>query len=131
MIHATYCETSSCSPIYSDRKCKCYPNASELKFEPDDTPEQKHKAIHANQICAFEAEDGFMYPCDPGCCQGGCPGQCEEVAPRPPRAVYTKTGPGRQGVRKMKPVIQLWAIVTVCFLLLAIILPYTGNGLKG
>ncbi len=124
MIPPTYCETSSCSPRYNDRKCKCYPNVSELEFNKYDTPDKKVQAINSNQICAFENEDGFMYPCDPGCCQGGCPGQCEEVAPRPPRANYVKMKPEREDRRKIKSLVQLWAIVTISFLMLAIIIPY-------
>lgn len=36
-----------------------------------------------NQFCAYE-ENGFLYECFPGCCEGGCPGQCEGVRPKPP-----------------------------------------------
>lgn len=125
MIPPTHCETSICSDRYSDRKCKCYPNLSELSSDNLDTPEAKNKAINSNQICAFENDDGFMYPCDPGCCQGGCPGQCEEVKPRPPTAVYVKMKPNTEDKRKMKSLTQLWMIVTISFLLLAIIIPYT------
>ncbi len=35
-----------------------------------------------NQVCAFE-ENGVLYECFPGCCEGGCPGQCTDALPRP------------------------------------------------
>ena len=78
------CDLSSCGGSYTDRKCNCYANLSVLPENP--TKEQ----VNSTQFCAFESEDGFLYPCDVGCCKGGCPGQCANISPRPPQIPYVK-----------------------------------------
>lgn len=78
------CDLSFCSVNNSVRDCKCYPNLSILSQNPS------QEELFGNQFCAFESEDGFLYSCDAGCCQGGCPGECSNVSPRPPEGIYVK-----------------------------------------
>lgn len=105
----THCDASICSDVYSDRKCKCYPNLSNTD----------NVDYNSNQFCAFESDDGFVYPCDPGCCDLGCPGQCEEVEPRPPEATYTVKDTPK--IKKVKNILVYWAIMTLFFLLLSVL----------
>lgn len=61
-----------CSDLKCDiiDECRCYATESESRpFE--------------NQICATRRGDKII-PCAPGCCSGGCPGQCKGVRPRQP-----------------------------------------------
>lgn len=67
------CNLQPCKTNFIDRKCMCY-------AEPGKTGIESAR----DQFCGFEAEDGNVYGCDPGCCGDGCPGQCKEVSPRPP-----------------------------------------------
>ena len=108
----TNCEASICSDRYSDRKCKCYPNLSIIQDEGGDT--------NSIQFCAFESDDGFIYPCDPGCCGAGCPGQCEGVAPRPPVATYASTDATPKS-KKTNNIFMYWAMMTLFFLLLSVL----------
>ena len=50
-------------------KCQCYALAG------TDKPNE-------NQVCA-RIKGNFLYPCNPTCCDGYCPGQCQGVEPRP------------------------------------------------
>ena len=59
------CSDSKCVGDDRIRNCQCYGKDDE------------------NQFCAFE-ENGLLYECFPGCCEGGCPGQCSDVRPKPP-----------------------------------------------
>ena len=59
------CKKRNCNQTH---KCRCY------SFGND-----------SNQKCAYKAGN-FLYPCEPGCCNGGCPGQCDDTDPQPPFA---------------------------------------------
>lgn len=109
------CELSICDKNYKNKRCACYPNLSVLNNMVID---DKNEAVRANQICAHESK-GFLYPCDPGCCQGGCPGQCLDVPPRPPQKVYTpqEVTPSVSSSNLFK----LWATLTVFFLYISIL----------
>ncbi len=56
------CKTRNCNETQT---CRCYSFGSD-----------------SNQKCVRK-EGSFLYPCDPGCCIGGCPGQCDDVDPQP------------------------------------------------
>jgi hypothetical protein len=84
------------------------------------SPKEKTDYVNSNQYCAYQDDDGFLYPCDPACCTLKCPGQCPGVEPRPPESLIfnvdsTKDAP-------FKPIVELWLIVTVCLVLLSVLL---------
>ncbi|MDA9846871.1 hypothetical protein N9C10_02950 [Flavobacteriaceae bacterium] len=64
---------SSCDHTFKTKKCQC--------FASSDT-----KLPNEDQFCGFE-QDGFIFPCDVGCCDKGCPGQCPGIDPKPPSDV--------------------------------------------
>jgi len=64
---------SSCDYTFKTKKCQCFASG-DAELPNDD------------QFCGFE-QDGFIFPCDVGCCSEGCPGQCPGVEPRPPADV--------------------------------------------
>lgn len=72
------CELTLCRQ--NDQECKCYIDQS--RFQEGDS-------VNDVQICAYESDEGYLFPCDAGCCPGGCPGQCPGVSPRPPQEGYT------------------------------------------
>ena len=114
------CELSICDKGYTDKPCACYPNLSILNNMIFDTLDDKNEAVRANQFCAYES-DGYLFPCDPGCCEGGCPGQCPEVAPRPPQKVYTPRESTSTQPRSSSNLFILWATMTVFFLYISIL----------
>ena len=61
------CEKLTCDAI---DECKCYATESETY------PYEK-------QFCGVR-RGKRVFPCNPACCSGGCPGQCKGVRPRPP-----------------------------------------------
>lgn len=61
------CEKLTCDVI---DECKCYATKSETY------PYEK-------QFCGVR-RGKRVFPCNPACCSGGCPGQCKGVRPRPP-----------------------------------------------
>ena len=65
-----------------NEKCKCFPTNS-LKSLQSFTLEKKLSILNKNQICAHQVGD-FLIPCGKGCCDEGCPGECDKVKPRPP-----------------------------------------------
>ena len=65
---------SSCNNVFKTKNCDCYAS--------DDT-----NFPNEEQFCGFE-QDGFIFPCDVGCCSDGCPGQCPGVFSKPPSAVH-------------------------------------------
>ena len=84
--------------IYGDKECKCY--AQDLDNHtfvcPDGTlncelSEKTVPSAKADQMCAYEGEDGFLYSCDQRCCNEGtgCPGECDGVPPAQPQGVPT------------------------------------------
>jgi hypothetical protein len=118
------CELASCSKNYLDRKCKCYTTLDDLQLRglPQ---EERIKRTNSEQFCAFEAEDGFLYGCDKGCCSGGCPGQCDNVNSKPPTGVYVKRDSmSSNPVVKTRPIIQLVLLTAFVLILLAILSLY-------
>ena len=68
------CNLTPCKPAFTSRKCMCYASPGKMGDE-----------AASDQFCGYYDDDaGAVYGCDPGCCGDGCPGQCKEVAPRPP-----------------------------------------------
>jgi len=67
---------AECRHTFETKDCKCFAS------DQTDFP-------HEDQFCGFE-QDGFVFPCDSGCCGEGCPGECLGVQPRPPDSVKTK-----------------------------------------
>lgn len=61
------CEELKCDVI---DECKCYALKSE-------------KYPYEKQFCGVR-RGKRVFPCNPGCCSGGCPGQCKDVQSRPP-----------------------------------------------
>ena len=115
------CELSICGKGYTDKGCVCYPNLSVLNNMTFDTNDDKNQAVKANQICAYESAEGYLFPCDAGCCEGGCPGQCPDVAPRPPQKAYTPNSVEKSKTKSSSNLFILWAIMTVIFLYLSIV----------
>ena len=114
------CDLSRCSGAYRDNDCKCYPNMSSISSKEE---------LYANQICAYESNDGFLYQCDPGCCEGGCPGECLDVKPRPPQGIYKKRIiTDTQENLKVFPLI--YTLLIVMFLLAVASVTSLWNGLK-
>lgn len=64
---------SSCDHSFKTKKCECFAS-NETDFPNEE------------QFCGFE-QDGFIFPCDVGCCSEGCPGQCPGIEPKPPSRV--------------------------------------------
>lgn len=61
------CAKMKCDSIES---CRCYTLSSETN------PNER-------QFCGYK-KGRTLLPCNPGCCAGGCPGQCGGVDPREP-----------------------------------------------
>lgn len=59
------CKERNCNETHV---CRCYSFGSD-----------------SNQKCVYK-EGSFLYPCNPGCCTGGCPGQCDDTDEQPPFA---------------------------------------------
>ena len=53
--------------------CKCYADTFE------GLPNER-------QVCGAKFGNK-VYACKPGCCKGGCPGQCKGAKPRPPEEI--------------------------------------------
>jgi len=64
------CKALKCSGFDRVRNCRCYAK-----------PGNEEK-----QFCAY-SKNGVIIPCNPGCCDKGCQGQCEDVTFRPPYAL--------------------------------------------
>ena len=54
-------------------ECKCFAMTDET-FQ------------YENLVCGVR-RGARIFPCNPGCCSGGCPGQCKGVRPRSPYKV--------------------------------------------
>jgi len=107
------CNVATCRKLFTDKGCKCYADRSKIEDLKFDTEVEK------TQICAYESDDGFLFPCDPGCCINRCPGQCPGVAPRPPDGRYT---PGmKPKSRKVSNLLTFWAIMTFFMFILTIL----------
>jgi hypothetical protein len=61
------CKALKCSGLDQIRDCRCYAKPGK---------EQQ-------QFCAYN-RNGLIIPCNPGCCDKGCPGQCKDVPFREP-----------------------------------------------
>jgi len=97
--------TSKCSYTFDvNKQCKCY--ASINSQFPDE-----------EQFCGFE-ENGKVFPCDIGCCDDGCPGQCPGIKPRPPYAIRRKMRTKDTEIRKY---IKLILTVLVYLIILSTI----------
>lgn len=118
------CDIATCGGAYRDNDCKCYPNMSIISSK-NPTKEQ----LYGNQICAYESKDGFLYPCDSGCCQGGCPGQCLDVKPRPPQGTYKKIVFTKEQ-QNLKVFPLTYTLLIVMFLLAVASVASLWNGLK-
>lgn len=64
------CKNLACSQMTMN--CRCY-------AKPGNESEQ---------FCGYK-KNSIVIPCDPGCCDGGCPGQCKDVPERPPYGLDT------------------------------------------
>ncbi|QIG59700.1 hypothetical protein [Dishui Lake phycodnavirus 3] len=64
------CEKLKCDII---DECKCYAKKGE-------------KYPNENQFCGVR-RGSRVFACNPGCCAGGCPGQCKKVIPKPPFSI--------------------------------------------
>jgi len=64
------CKALACSGFDKIRDCRCY--AKPGKEE--------------RQFCGYN-KNGVIIPCNPGCCDKGCPGQCKDVPFREPYAL--------------------------------------------
>jgi hypothetical protein len=118
------CELATCSQRYVGNKCKCYTSLDDIQLSglPQ---EERTKRINAQQFCAFESDDGFLYGCDKGCCSGGCPGQCDGVDPRPPMGVYQKREQSQEKSKtSLRPIIQLVLISSLVLILISIMAIY-------
>lgn len=117
------CDVALCSQRYLGRKCKCYTTLDDIQLRGLPR-EERIKRINSEQFCAFESDDGFVYECDKGCCEGGCPGQCEGVDPRSPTGTYIK--PSNQEKRGIStwPVIQFVILIAFLLILLAVLSLY-------
>lgn len=62
------CKDLKCSERTKNCRCFAYANVKDPKKE---------------QFCGYK-KNSVVIPCDPGCCDGGCPGQCKGVADKPP-----------------------------------------------
>lgn len=115
------CLTNLCNVQYTSKPCKCYPKLPEDINTSDLSPEQKSAFINSNQYCAYADDDGFLFPCDPGCCKLKCPGQCDDVPPRPPESLDFRINESPDN-KKVRPVIELWLVTTVCLVCLSVLL---------
>ena len=116
---STACDLSTCREQFSDKICKCYADLSVINDMKFDTEDDKKAAIKANQICAYETDEGYLFPCDQGCCHSGCPGQCEGVSPRPPEKAYTPKLKPKS--KKFSNLFIFWNIMMLWFLLLSLL----------
>lgn len=66
-------QSATCDDIFKTKECKCY--ATSDSNYPDE-----------EQFCGFE-QNGFIFPCQVGCCDEGCPGECPGIEPRPPHTI--------------------------------------------
>jgi len=92
------CKKDSCR---TTETCRCYALLSE------NNPRGK-------QMCGYKRGDS-VFMCDPGCCDGGCPGQCSGVSPREPYAIVDKFSSTEIDNRR----ILMWIGIILCVLLLA------------
>jgi len=67
--------TSKCRHNFETKNCRCFSSGD--------------MNTHEEQFCGFE-DNGYIFPCDSGCCNGGCPGECPGVEPRPPSKALNK-----------------------------------------
>lgn len=75
-----FCE-KECKNVYKDKDCKCYISDGSLATED---------GKYYDTFCGF-LEDGFITPCDPGCCVPKCPGQCAQTVPRKDKIEHIPT----------------------------------------
>ena len=118
------CDLDICSQRYLGKKCKCYTTLDDIKLLGLSAEERKHR-INSEQFCAFKGDDGALYDCDKGCCEGGCPGQCESVDPRPPTGVYTSSNAKGPINIPTRLIIQLVILISIVLIILAILALYT------
>ena len=62
-----------CADEKCEYDCKCYADTFEV------TPNDR-------QVCGAKIGNK-VYACKPGCCKGGCPGQCKGAKSKPPEDV--------------------------------------------
>ena len=115
------CNVATCRKLFTNKACKCYADLSEIEDLQFDTEAKKIQAINSTQICAYEGDDGFLFPCDPGCCISKCPGQCFGVAPRPPDGKYTPDMKPKPKSRKASNLFIFWIIMTLFLFILTIL----------
>lgn len=101
------CNLKACGINFSDRKCKCYAEPAKEGIEST-----------RDQFCGFKAEDGIVYGCDPGCCGDGCPGQCPDVAPRPPERFITNDAKVTKGTKGTKLEVLMIILIMLSTLVL-------------
>lgn len=63
----------TCATEYCGYECKCY--ADTFEGLPND-----------RQVCGAKFGNK-VYACKPGCCKGGCPGQCKGAKSQPPEEI--------------------------------------------
>lgn len=113
------CNVATCRKLFTNKPCKCYADRSKIEDLKFDTEAEKTQSINSTQICAYESDDGFLFPCDPGCCISKCPGQCPGVAPRPPDGKYTPDMKPKS--RKASNLFIFWIIMTLFLFILTIL----------
>tara|TARA_B000000557_G_scaffold54514_1_gene42068 strand:+ start:5824 stop:6141 length:318 start_codon:yes stop_codon:yes gene_type:complete len=70
-------DENKCDEIFGE--CRCY---------ADVNSEDPKNA----QVCGIR-KNGYVVPCKPGCCHGGCPGQCKGAKAREPYSFGNYTIP--------------------------------------
>ena len=118
---STACDLSTCRQQFSKQSCKCYADLSIIGDMKFDTNDDKTEAVKKYQLCAYESDEGYLFPCDQGCCDGGCPGQCDGVTPRPPEKAYTPPTTNNPKPKKLSNLFIYWSIMMLWFLLLSLL----------
>lgn len=113
------CNVTTCRKLFTNKACKCYADLSKIEDLKFVTEDEKTQAINSSQICGYESDDGFLFPCDPGCCASLCPGQCSGVPSRPPEGKYTPIMKPKS--RKASNLFIFWKFMTIFLFILTIL----------
>ena len=114
------CSKEKCKGDNRIRNCQCYSveNAGDVRME---------------QFCGHEV-DGYIYPCEPGCCHKGrgCPGQCKCVRAVPPYNVVSPNQVVDPEVVEERPglIIDITILSAIALIILNIIALFSVRGLK-